>query len=178
VDGQNLRLETERLVLRPWCQEDAEALVRHADNRRVWINLRDLFPHPYTLNDAHEFILMNAVRGGPPMNLAIEHAGEAIGGIGLHPLSDVARFTAEVGYWIGETFWGRGLAAEALLRFTEYAFEQFQYERLEGWIFTSNPASARVLEKAGYALEATLRRSAFKDGRFLDCHLYVRFRPR
>ena len=115
---------------------------------------------------------------GPPRNLAIEHAGEPIGGIGLHPLSDVSRFTAEIGYWIGEAFWGRGLATEALKRFTDYAFEQFPFERLEGWIFATNPSSGRVLEKAGYEYEATMRRSAFKDGQFLDCHLYVRFRPR
>ena len=173
-----MRLETERLVLRPWEKGDEEALVRHADNRRVWINLRDLFPHPYTLDDAREFIARNVLRPPPPMNLAIEHAGEPIGSVGLHPLADVSRFTAEIGYWIGEAFWGRGLATEALQRFTGYAFEQFPFERLEGWIFATNPSSGRVLEKAGYEREATLCRSAFKDGQFLDCHVYVRFRPR
>ena len=173
-----MRLETERLVLRPWHKGDEEALVRHANNRRVWLNLRDLFPHPYTLADAQGFIEGNASMPGPPKNLAIEHAGEPIGSIGLHPLSDVSRFTAEIGYWIGEAFWGRGLATEALKRFTDYALEQFHFERLEGWIFATNPSSGRVLEKAGYEYEATMRRSAFKDGQFLDCHLYVRFRPR
>lgn len=173
-----MRLETERLVLRPWQKGDEEALVRHADNRQVWLNLRDLFPHPYTLDDARDFIAMNHLRSGPPTNLAIELAGEPIGSVGLHPLSDVSRFTAEIGYWIGKAFWGRGLAAEALRRFTDYAFEHFPFERLEGWIFATNPSSGRVLEKAGYAYEATLCRSAFKDGRFLDCHIYVRFRSR
>jgi len=174
----SIRLETERLVLRPWQTGDEEALVRHADNRRIWLTLRDLFPFPYTLDDARAFILLNELKADPPQELAIEHAGEPVGGIGLHPQADVARFNAEVGYWIGEAFWGRGLATEALKCFTAYAFEQFPFERLEGWIFATNPASGRVLEKAGYALEATLARSAFKDGRFLDSHLYVRFRPR
>ena len=174
----SIRLETDRLVLRPWRTGDEEALVRHANNRRVWINLRDLFPHPYTLDDARDFITLNTVKPPPPMNLAIEHGGEPIGSIGLHPLADVSRFTAEIGYWIGEELWGRGLAAEALRRFTDYAFEQFPFERLEGWIFATNPSSGKVLEKAGYEYEATLRRSAFKDGQFLDCHVYVRFRPR
>jgi RimJ/RimL family protein N-acetyltransferase len=173
-----MRLETERLVLRPWRKGDEEPLVRHANNRQVWLSLRDLFPHPYTLDDARDFIALNSARSGPPTNLAIEHAGEPIGSIGLHSLSDVCRFTAEVGYWIGEAFWGRGLATEALRRFTDYAFEQFPCERLEGWIFATNPSSGRVLEKAGYEYEATLCRSAFKDGQFLDSHLYVRFRPR
>lgn len=174
----SVRLATERLVLRPWRRGDEEAIVRHADNRRVWLNLRDLFPHPYTRDDAREFIAIQAGTSGPPHNLAIEHGGEAIGSVGLHPLSDVSRFTAEIGYWIGEAFWGRGLATEALRLFTGYAFESFPFERLEGWVFSTNPSSGRVLEKAGYELEATLRRSAFKDGRFVDCHLYVRFRPR
>lgn len=173
-----MRLETERLVLRTWQKGDEEPLVRHADNRQVWLTLRDLFPHPYTLDDARDFIALNSMKPGPPMNLAIEHGGEPIGSIGLHPQPDVCRFTSEIGYWIGETFWGRGLATEALRRFTDYAFDQFPCERLEGWIFATNPSSGRVLEKAGYEYEATLRRSAFKDGRFLDCHLYVRFRPR
>ncbi|HEX2551464.1 MAG TPA: GNAT family N-acetyltransferase, partial [Nocardioidaceae bacterium] len=132
-----MRLDTERLVLRPWQKGDEEALARHANNRRVWINLRDIFPHPYTLEDARSFIALHAVSAGPPQNLAIEHAGEPIGGIGLHPLADVSRFTAEVGYWIGEAFWGRGLATEALRRFTDYAFEQFPSERLEGWVFAT-----------------------------------------
>lgn len=171
-----MRLETERLVLRPWRTDDEEALVRHADNRKVWLNLRDHFPHPYTREHAREWIGRSLASPPPQTNLAIEHAGEFIGSIGLVPLSDVSRFTAEIGYWIGEAFWGRGFAPEALRRFTDYAFERFSFERLEGWVFATNPSSGRVLEKAGYKYEATLRRSAFKDGRFLDCHVYVRFR--
>jgi RimJ/RimL family protein N-acetyltransferase len=172
-----MKIETERLVLRPWRTGDEEALVRHANNRKVWINLRDRFPHPYTLQDARDWIARHAADPEPVPNMAIEHAGEAIGGIGLMPMEDVARFNAEVGYWLGEAFWGRGFAAEALAGFTGYVFESFPVERLEAWVFATNPASARVLEKAGYEYEATLRRSAFKDGQFLDCHLYVRFRP-
>ncbi|HEX3553087.1 MAG TPA: GNAT family N-acetyltransferase [Thermoanaerobaculia bacterium] len=173
-----MRLETERLVLRPWREGDEESLVRHANNRKVWINLRDHFPHPYTLSDARSWIGRCVAAPRPPTSLAVEYAGEAIGGVGLLPMADVARFTAEVGYWFGEAWWGRGFATEALRRLTGYAFESFQYERLEAWVFATNPASARVLEKAGYEREAILRRAAFKDGRFLDCHLYVRLRPR
>jgi RimJ/RimL family protein N-acetyltransferase len=173
-----MRLETERLVLRPWRRGDEEALVRHADNRKVWLNLRDRFPHPYTLDDARRWLALCAAVVGPPHNFAIEHAGEPIGGVGLDPQTDVARFTAEVGYWLGEPCWGRGFATEALRRFTDYAFESFPFERLQASVFATNPASGRVLEKAGYRLEATQWHSVFKDGRFLDCHVYVRFRPR
>ncbi len=172
-----MRIETERLVLRNWQVGDEDALVRHADNRKVWLNLRDRFPHPYTREDAEDWIARRAADPHPPQDFAIEHEGEAIGGIGLMPLQDVARFTSEVGYWLGEAAWGRGFAAEALRSFSDYAFENFPFERLEAWIFAPNKASARVLEKAGYEYEATTRRSVFKDGQFLDCHIYVRFRP-
>lgn len=173
-----MRLETERLVLRPWREGDEEALARHANNRKIWINVRDHFPHPYTLEHAREWIERQTAAPEPRLNLAIEHQGEAIGSVGVQPMTDVSRFTAEIGYWLGEPFWGRGFAPEALRGLTEYAFERFPLERLEGWVFAWNPSSGRVLEKAGYELEATLRRSAFKDGRFVDCHVYVRFRPR
>ena len=171
-----MRLATERLVLRPWRKGDEEALVRHANNRKVSINLRDHFPHPYTMEDARSWIERCLAASEPPATLAIEHEGEPIGGVGLQPLADVARFTAEVGYWLGEPFWGRGFATEALIRLTGYAFERFAFERLEAWVFATNPASARVLEKAGYEREATMKRAVFKDGRFLDCHVYVRLR--
>ena len=172
-----MRLETERLVLRPWREGDEEALARYANNRKVWINVRDHFPHPYTLEHAREWLGRQITAPEPPLNLAIEYAGEAIGSVGVQPMTDVSRFTAEVGYWLGEPFWGRGFAPEALRGLTGYAFERFPLERLEGWVFAWNPSSGRVLEKAGYELEATLRRSAFKDGQFIDCHVYVRFRP-
>jgi RimJ/RimL family protein N-acetyltransferase len=173
-----MRLESERLVLRPWREEDEPSLVRHANNRKVSINLRDHFPYPYTLEDARAWIGRCKSSPPPPQAFAIEHGGEAIGGIGLLPMADVARFTAEVGYWLGEAHWGQGFAAEALRRLTAYAFERLSYERLEAWVFSSNPNSCKVLEKAGYEYEATLRRAAFKEGRFLDCHVYMRLRGR
>lgn len=171
-----MRIETERLILRPWRVEDQEPLVRHANNRKVSINLRDLFPYPYTLEHARQWITLQTSISDPPQNLVIEHVGEFVGNVGFHTLDDVHRFTAEVGYWLGEDFWGRGFASEALAAFTDYVFANFHFQRLEGWIFSSNPASGRVLEKAGYEYEATLRQSVFKEGRFLDTLVYVRFR--
>ena len=173
-----MRLETERLVLRPWREGDEPSLVRHANNRKVSINLRDHFPYPYTHDDARAWIGRCKTATQPHQTFAIEHGGEAIGGIGLQPLSDVSRYTAEVGYWLGEEHWGQGFATEALRRLTDYAFENLQYERLEAWVFATNPVSCKVLEKAGYEHEATCRHAAFKEGRFLDCHLFVRLRPR
>ncbi|HEX4965922.1 MAG TPA: GNAT family N-acetyltransferase [Thermoanaerobaculia bacterium] len=173
-----MRLETERLALRPWRESDVESLVRYANNRNVSLFLRDHFPYPYTPDDAHSWIGRCLAGARPPQNFAIEHAGEAIGGIGLQPLTDVSRFTAEVGYWLGEPFWGHGFATEALRRITRYAFSTFDVERLEAHVFATNPASANVLRKAGYEHEAILKRSVFKDGQFIDCLLYARLRER
>jgi len=101
---------------------------------------------------------------------------EAIGGIGCRLLDDVNCKTAEIGYWLGEPFWGRGIAAAALKQTTEYTFQIFAVERLQATVFEWNPASARVLEKTGYKLEGRLRRSIFKDGRLADSLLYARIR--
>ena len=161
-----MSLATERLVLRPWQKGDEEALVRHADNRKVSINLRDHFPSPL-YEGRRAFVDRALPRRLPsrPRALPSSTQGEPIGGVGLQPMADVARFTAEVGYWLGEPFWGRGFATEALLKLTSYAFERFAFERLEAWVFATNPAlGRRVLEKAGYEREATMRRAAFKDG--------------
>jgi RimJ/RimL family protein N-acetyltransferase len=162
--------------LRPWLATDKASLVRYANNRNVWINLRDLFPHPYTEADASAWLVRCAAAREPLTHLAIEFQGEAIGGIGFNFLSDVNRKTGEIGYWLGEPFWGRGIATYALGRMTEYAFANFDLERLQAAVFGWNPASARVLEKNGYTLEGRLRRDMIKDGRISDSLLYARLR--
>jgi RimJ/RimL family protein N-acetyltransferase len=164
------------IVLRPWARTDIDSLVRYANNRKVWINLRDLFPHPYTRTDAKKWIGHCESEASKPANFAIELSGEAIGGVGVRLLDDVHRLTAEIGYWIGEPFWGKGIATEALKRTTRYALAEFGLERLQATVFEWNPASARVLEKAGYVLEGRLRRSIFKDGRIGDALLYAMLR--
>ncbi len=98
------------LILRPWQAADGPALVRYANNRKIWLNLRDIFPHPYTSEDAQQWLARCAGATGEPANFAIEFAGEAIGGVGLQFFTDVHRLTAEIGYWLGEPFWGRGFA--------------------------------------------------------------------
>jgi RimJ/RimL family protein N-acetyltransferase len=167
---------SEGLTLRRWRTADIEALVRHANNWNVWINLKDRFPHPYTDADARAWIAHCDARTGEPTTFAIDWRGEAIGGLGLEPHTDVHRLTATVGYWLGEPFWGRGFATQALRALTAYAFSTFDLHRLEATVFDWNLASARVLEKAGYSLEGRLRRSIIKDGRMADSLLYARLR--
>ncbi len=167
-------LQAAPLILRPWRLSDAGAIVRHANNRKIWLNLRDRFPHPYTEADAHAWLGMCAVEQGDPRNFAIEFQGEAIGGVGLEFLSDVHRMTAEIGYWLGEPLWGRGFATLAVTAVTQYAFATFDLRRVQATVFEWNPASARVLEKAGYALEGRLRSFIIKDNRVGDALMYAK----
>jgi len=112
-----VQLTLERSVVRSWRPADAESLARYANNRKIWINLRDAFPHPYTIHDAREFI--RAIRSRTPeTTFAIAVGDEPIGSIGFVLHRDVERVSAEIGYWIGEPFWGRGIATEALTAVT------------------------------------------------------------
>src|SRR5580700_12205309 len=114
--------------IRSWSSADATALLRYANNRKIWLNLRDAFPHPYTETSATAFLEMVG-RQSPTTFFAIATQEEAIGGIGLSLNQDVYRLTAEMGYWLGEPFWGKGLMTEAVIKFTEYAFGHFQLLR-------------------------------------------------
>lgn len=164
------------LTLRRWRLSDAGAIVRHANNRKIWLNLRDRFPYPYTFADARAWVAMRAADAGPAANFAIEFESEPVGAIGLEFLSDVHRMTAEIGYWFGESIWGRGLATIAVKAMTEYAFATFELNRIQAMVFDWNPASARVLEKAGYLMEGRMRNFIFKDQRVGDALMYGRLR--
>jgi RimJ/RimL family protein N-acetyltransferase len=160
-------------VVRDWAADDAESLARHANDRRIWLNLRDAFPHPYTLADARGYLALVETMN-PPTSFAIVVAGAAVGGIGYHPRTDVERIGVEVGYWLGADFWGRGITTAALRGFTAQLFAtRPELRRLFAVPFALNAASVRVLEKAGYAFEGRLRQSAIKDGIVVDQLLYA-----
>jgi RimJ/RimL family protein N-acetyltransferase len=160
---------------RPYSMSDRDRLASLADNPRVAANLRDSFPHPYTRRDAEEWIQYNL--GLPEQeNFALTVDGVLAGGIGLMRRQDVYRRSAEVGYWLGEDYWGRGIASEALRQFCTWTFDNFELHRLYAGVFSSNPASCRVLEKAGFSLEGRLRESVFKRGQLLDELVYGRLR--
>ena len=165
-----------RCAVRSWRTSDADALARHADNRNIWINLRDAFPHPYSKRDAREFLKSLSQRQ-PETLFAIAVNDEAVGGIGfvLHP--DVERVSAEIGYWLAEPFWGRGIATEALAALTAHAIQTHGLTRIYAVPFAWNAASCRVLEKAGYVLEGRLRKSAIKDGKLTDQLQYAFVAP-
>jgi ribosomal-protein-alanine N-acetyltransferase len=161
----NLKLRT--CEVRSWRTSDVAALVRYANNHRIWLNLRDAFPHPYTKRDAHEFI-RGVRQRTPEMTFAIAVGDEAVGSIGFVLHADVERVSAEIGYWLAEPFWGRGITTDALAAVTAHAIEAHGLTRVYALPFAWNAASCRVLEKAGYVLEARLRRSAIKDGKITD----------
>jgi len=160
-------------VLRPWQRADAPSLAHHANDRRIWLNLRDRFPHPYTPADADAFITM-ATAMSPVTFFAIVIDGHAVGGIGYTLHDDVERVSAEIGYWLGAAFWNRGIVTAALTALTRFAFDRHaELGRIYAVPYAWSTASMRVLEKAGYRLEGRMRQSAIKDGRVTDQLLYA-----
>ena len=125
------------------------------------------------MEDAHKF-LSGATTDRWDKNFCIEINGAAAGGIGIHLGEDVHRHTGEFGYWLGEEFWGHGVMSEVVPAFVNYCFEKFSLHRISAQTYSSNPASARALEKAGFVLEGRMRKNVFKDGQILDSLLYAK----
>jgi RimJ/RimL family protein N-acetyltransferase len=160
-------------TVRDWQRDDAPSLARHANDRRIWLNMRDAFPHPYTLADAEAFLAFVADMQ-PRSFFAIVRADEAIGGIGYTLRPDVERISAEIGYWLGTAFWGRGIMTTALSAVTAYAFrEHAELRRIFAVPYAWSTASVRVLDKVGYRCEGRMRQSAIKDGQIIDQLLYA-----
>jgi RimJ/RimL family protein N-acetyltransferase len=166
-------LKLERCTIRHWRADDAASLAKNANNRRVWLGLRDLFPHPYTISDANNF-LQATLSAQPATNFCIDISEAAVGGIGIRLGEDVHRYRAELGYWLSEDFWGHGITSEAVPAVTDYCFANFELHRIYAEPFANNPASARVLEKASFVLEGRLRNNVVKDGQILDSLLYAK----
>lgn len=174
-DGGTVRLELDDVVLRALAPEDAAEFARLANDREVWRNLRDGFPHPYTLEHAQAFIARQSEPSGARV-FCIEVDGTVAGACGVHPLTDVYARGAEVGYWLGRPFHGRGIATKAVGALSRFAFAELPLDRLQAGVFAWNGASARVLEKNGYVREAVLRDSVFKDGQLIDSYLYAKLK--
>ena len=167
-----MQLDFDTCAVRSFRDADAQELARYANNRQVWLQLRDRFPSPYVVENAREYIAH--IRSRTPATAFAVTVGDApVGAIGVMLRDDVERCSAEVGYWLGELYWGRGIATSALVGFTRFAFVAYELERLYAMPFASNGASCRVLEKAGYVLEGRMRRSAIKDGVLQDQLLYA-----
>lgn len=162
-------------LLRPWREEDVPALAAIANNRKIARNLTHTFPHPYTEADAHLWV-GRCLRGEEPYAWAIEAAGELAGGLGIHRGQGIYAHSALIGYWLGESFWGRGIASAALAAGCHDAFDEIGLTRLHSMAFAWNPASMRVLEKNGFTREGIRRSSALRFGEVVDEVLYGRLR--
>ncbi len=174
---EQIRIEGDGYVIREFDYSDCDSLAENANNNKIWNNLMDHFPHPYTRQDAFDYISMVKAMPGKPMRFVIEVEGKAVGSIGFGSEGDVERVAAEVGYWIGEKYWGHGIMHKVLKDITDYAFTNFHYEKLYTIVFSTNPGSMHVSLKAGYQQEAVLHHAAIKNGQLVDFYYFCRMRP-
>lgn len=163
-------------ILRPWEKGDAADLVAAANNPLIAANMRDMFPHPYPHDAAVRFIEMT-MQSEPRNVMAIVVDGKAAGGIGVFPQSDVHRLNAEMGYWLAEPYWGKGIISKAIVQMTAYAFAHFPIQRIFAIPFGTNIASQKALEKAGYKLEARFEKTIIKNGELKDELVYAFRKP-
>lgn len=160
------------LTIRPWTLQDKANLIQFANNPKISGNMTDGFPFPYTSEQAIGFLGM--VMSMEPLRIfAIDYQGEAIGSIGLHPQTDIYRMNMELGYWIAEPFWKRGFATEAVKMMIDYGFKEFEVQRIFARPFSRNRASCRVLEKAGFTLEAEFEGTILKNSLIEDERVYA-----
>lgn len=165
-------LTTERpdIALEPWAPEHREMLVREANDERVAFYMSDLFPNPYTYEDA-DWWIGRCGDEDPPLNFAIV-VGAVAGGVGAVPRSDVLTGTAELGWWIGSRWWGQGITATAVRGLIRHFFEDLGIHRVEAGVMAPNRASARVAEKVGFEFEGVAKEAYLKRGERLDRLMY------
>lgn len=161
--------------IRPFTDDDVESLVKYANNSRIAETLEDRFPHPYRRADAQSWLAKLAEQE-PLTHFAIATGDEVVGSVGMNLRQDVYFRTGEIGYWLAEPFWGQGVVTAAVQALCEWAFTNFDLVRLQARVFDTNPASRRVLEKAGFTYEGRLQQAATKRGKTMDLHIYALLR--
>jgi ribosomal-protein-alanine N-acetyltransferase len=167
----NHGIKSTNFSLREWRINDAELLQKHADNPNVYNFLKDRFPHPYTMDDAVSWV--NLMLQKKPFTTFVIAVDDRLAGvIGLELRDDIYSKAPLLGYWLGEEFWGRGIAGEAVKLITNYAFSTLDILRIQADVLGNNHASMRVLEKAGYIKEGVLKSAVFKNGETLDEWVY------
>lgn len=169
VQKTKIIVQKKNYTLRTWQTEDAASLAQYLNNKNIWNNCRDGLPYPYSQEDANVFLAMVQAKENIH-DFCIEVNGEAVGNIGFIPATDVERFSAEVGYWIGEPFWNQGIVTDALKKAINYYFEHTDKIRVFAVVFEHNSPSMRVLEKVGFKKTGIFRKACYKNGRFIDAH--------
>ncbi len=171
-----MELKSGNITLRPLRLSDAVRLAELANNEKISRNLRDGFPHPYTLADAQNF-LQKFTNQDPVTFFGIDYGGEYVGNISLVPGQDIYRKSAEIGYFIGEPYWNKGIITAAVNLITDYGFNQLDIIRIHTGVFEYNFASQKVLEKCGFIKEGIFRKSVFKQGKLWDEVRYAKLKP-
>lgn len=170
-------IKTKKFTLRPFRMSDSKSVVKHANDKLVARNLERL-PHPYTMKDAKVWIRKNLLeykRKNPrEFVFAIEIDGEAVGSIGFHEI--IHGHKAEMGYWLGRKYWGKGLMTEVVKCASKYAFKVFKLRRLQACTYPHNIASMRVLEKNDFSFEGVLKKGVKKGEKFIDAHVFAKVR--
>lgn len=169
-------VQKENYTLRTWKTEDAASLAKQLNNKKIWNNCRDALPYPYKLENAEAIIWIISQKEGIH-DFCIEVEGKAVGNIGFVPESDVQQYNAEVGYLIGEPYWNQNIMTDALQEAIRYYFEHTPIIRLFAFVYEYNPASMRVLEKAGFSKIGIMRQSIYKNNSFYDAHYYELLKP-
>ena len=171
-------LKGNKLTLRPYRYGDEESLSIAANNIKIYNNVRDLFPHPYTLTHAKEWVHFQiSTDSQQGTSFAIDVEGKVAGSIAIVPQTDILRINAEIGYWLGEDYWGKGIISEAVGLMVGYTFANFaEINRIFAGVLAHNVASMRVLEKNGFQLEAILKEAAIKNDIIEDDYLYALLR--
>lgn len=164
------------IILRPLKESDADIMAHEANSTRIFENVRDLFPFPYRPENARAFIEEQSQKK-ITQQFAITDQDTLIGVIGYMPQEDVYRFSAEIGYWLGESHWGRGIASSAIQTLVDHIFLHTDILRVYAGVFAFNTASMRALEKAGFEKEGIFKNHVFKNARFWDEHHYYRLKP-
>lgn len=162
----------QEFILRSWKAEDINSLVKYANNWNIAKNLTDKFPFPYSEDNGKAFIEY-ATQGDPISIFAIDIEGQAVGGIGIHPQDDIHRKNAELGYWLGEPFWGQGIVTRAIKQAVNFAFNTLYIDRVFARPFETNIPSQKVLEKNNFILEGRFEKVLIKDGVLLDELIYA-----
>ena len=166
-------MNPKEVILRELHLSDISQLAKLANNKNIWDNLRNVFPYPYSEGDAESFI-NRVTEEKPRQNFGIEYNGILCGVIGLAIQKDIYRKSAEIGYWIGEPFWGKGIASKAIELMTIYGFSDLQLNRIFAGVFESNKASMKALEYNGYKKEAVFKKAVFKNDNVVDEHRYFK----
>ncbi|WP_153798190.1 GNAT family N-acetyltransferase [Foetidibacter luteolus] len=162
-----------KVIIRPWRRDDAQQLASVANNRSIWNQVRDRLPSPYTVMDALQWINHCATQQ-PAVNFAIVYNDKVVGSIGCVPKEDVYRKTVEIGYFIGEPYWNRGIATEAVELLLAYVQRQFSVIRVYAEVFENNKASMQVLRNNGFYLEGIRRKAVIKNNVIMDDYVWVK----